>query len=558
MIKVEEKPTSKVPGLTSLYVSFDYKQEVVDAIKSIACRDYNKKNQVWEVPLCYCAELLDKLTLYDDVELNILKDKKEEFKEYKISKYKSKPYKYQEEGIEYGLNKDNWLLLDDPGLGKTLSSAILACELKKIRKFKHCLIVCGINNLKTNWVKEIYKHTGLDSIILGQRINSKGRLIIGSVKDRLAQLKKPIKEYFIITNIETLREDSIVKELREGRNKIDMIIVDEIHSCKSHDSIQGKNLLKLKEISYKLGMTGTLLTNEPLDLYVPLKWIGVEKSNFTTFKTNYCSYTGPFNNILLGYKNLDLLKYQLSTCSLRRRVEDVLDLPEKNIIVEYVDMDDRQATFYDNIKSGIIDEVDKVHISVASLLSMIARLRQATAYPGILTTENIDSAKISRTVSLTEEIVNNGGKVVIFSTFKDTVYELQKRLSKFKPLIGTGDTKDSEMSANIDKFQSDKNQKIFIGTWQKCGTGITLNSASYMIFIDTPWTDASFRQACDRIYRIGTKRPVFIYNLVTKDTVDEKVLELITEKRAISEYIIDNQIDKNTVESLKKYILELK
>jgi SNF2 family DNA or RNA helicase len=79
-----------------------------------------------------------------------------------------------------------------------------------------------------------------------------------------------------------------------------------------------------------------------------------------------------------------------------------------------------------------------------------------------------------------------------------------------------------------------------------------------MIFIDTPWTAAVFNQACDRIYRIGTKNKVFIYNLITKDTIDERVLEIINDKKAIADYIIDNEISKSTIDNLRKYILELK
>lgn len=459
--------------------------------------------------------------------------------------------------MQYGLNHDNWLLLDDPGLGKSGQAIYLAYELKKRRKFKHCLIVCGINNLKMNWVKEICKHIDSSYMILGQKINKKGKLVIGSVKERVAQLKKPIKEYFIITNIETLRENSIIKELKEGKNKIDLMIVDEVHVCKSSSSIQGQHLLKLSSIDYKLGMTGTLLTNDPLDLYVPLKWIGIEKSNFTTFKYNYCTYGGPFGNNIVGYKNLDLLKYQLNKCSLRRKVDEVLDLPEKNIITEYIEMDNAQQKFYNNIKQGIIDEVDKVHMSVTSLLSIVTRLRQATALPSILTTEAIESAKVNRAIELVKEILSINEKVVIFSTFKDTVYTLQEQLKEFQPLVATGDTKESEIWELQDKFQTNKDSRIFIGTWQKIGTGITLNSAHYMIFIDTPWTQASFRQNCDRIYRIGTNKPIFIYNLVTKDTIDERVLELVNEKKALSDYVIDDDLTKDTIESLKKYILEL-
>lgn len=275
------------------------------------------------------------------------------------------------------------------------------------------------------------------------------------------------------------------------------------------------------------------------------------------FKGNYCSYGGPFNNILIGFKNLDLLKYQLSKHSLRR-TKDLLDLPPKTIINEYLEMPDKQDSFYNNIKQGIIEEVDKVKITTTSLLAMVARLRQATACPSILTSEAIPSAKLLRAVELTEQLISNGDKVVIFSTFKDTVKELAHELHEFNPFIATGDTDDSEISAYVDKFQNDPDSKVFIATWQKCGTGITLNAASYMIFIDTPWTNAVFEQACDRIHRIGTSKPVFIYNLIIRDTIDERVLELVNDKKALADYIIDDVISPDALNSLKKYISELK
>ena len=188
---------------------------------------------------------------------------------------------------------------------------------------------------------------------------------------------------------------------------------------------------------------------------------------------------------------------------------------------------------------------------------MVTRLRQATAFPSILTTETISSAKLDRAEDLARQLIGNGEKVVIFSTFKESVYELQKRLKDFNVVIGTGDLKDEEVAANKDKFQEDLSINAFIGTWQKCGTGITLNKASYMIFIDVPWTAGVFQQAQDRIHRIGTKNPVFIYHLITKDTIDERVREIVNDKGAIADYIIDDEITEAGLNSLRKYITEL-
>ena len=557
MIRIQEGINKQVPGETSFYISFKYDKDVVAAIKTLPSASFNKKTTEWEIPISSLSEAIDTLCPLDDLQIDLIKYQERKDKKFKLSKYKTTPFDYQLEGIQYGLNHDKWLLLDSPGLGKTLQLIYLAQELKNRNKIEKCLIICGINTLKTNWKKEIQKHSDLSCMILGERVNTKGRTVFEGVPYRLNQLSNKIDEFFVITNIETLRDDKIVKALNKGPNKFDMIIFDEVHQCKNPNSIQGKNLLKLKNAKYKVGATGTLLMNNPLDTYMPLKWIGAESTSYTNFKYYYCLYGGQFNNELLGYRNLDALKHMLSTCSLRRD-KSLLNLPPKTIINELVDMPDRQQVFYDNVKNGIKDEVDKVKLNTATLLSMVTRLRQATAYPGILSTENIPSGKIARCCDLLEQIISDGNKCLVFSTFKETLDVIKERIPQYNPLVGTGDIPDEEISNNVDKFQKGEDNKVFLGTWQKCGTGLTLTAATYMIFIDTPWTDAAFEQACDRIYRIGTTKPVTIYNLITSDTIDERVLEIVEDKAAISDYVIDDTITEKGLSSLQKYIEELR
>ena len=161
-----------------------------------------------------------------------------------------------------------------------------------------------------------------------------------------------------------------------------------------------------------------------------------------------------------------------------------------------------------------MDEVDLVELKASNLLGLVVRLRQATSCPSILTSHQVEPTKIDRAIELVEDIVSNGEKVVIFSTFKEPLNTLFLKLQKYKPLLNTGDIDDDIVSKNIDIFQSDNEHKVFLATTSKCGTGITLTSASYEIFIDTPWTYAEFEQCCDRCYRIGSTKPVIIYNLI--------------------------------------------
>lgn len=555
-IFVEEKQTKKCPGLTSLFVSFDYKQEIVESIKRIDGAQYDSKTKIWEIPVLGLQKLLDSVADIDSVEVKLLSRKQAQKKNIRLHKYKTEAFPHQKEAIQFGTENPRFLLNDAPGLGKTATMIHLAEELKAREKLQHCLVVCGINSLKTNWAKEISKHCNLDSIIIGNKVNKKGNIVTTSVKERIDQLKHKISEFFVIINIESLRDDEIIKAINSGPNKFDMIVADEVHKFKNPQAQQSKNFLKLNKAEHRVGLTGTLLTNSPLDCYIPMKWIGIERSSFTNFRYFYCIYDDRFHNILMGYKNTAMIKDQLEQYSLRR-TKDLLDLPPKTIIKEFVDMDSTQANFYDQVKRGIRDQVDKVKLTTANVLALSARLRQATVCPSILTTENIPSAKLDRCCDLIDEIVSNGSKVVVFSVFKEPLNVLEKRLAQYKPLIGTGDLPDEVVSNNIDKFQNNPENKVFLGTHSKMGTGVTLTAASYAIMLDQLWTPADNLQSEDRIYRIGTKDKVFIYYLITKGTIDEHVDEVVNDKSLVVDYIVDGKVPEKTAERLKELILDL-
>jgi len=564
MIRIFEDKANKLSGLKSLYLFFDYNVDVVNIIKSSETYFFHTNNHLWEVPITSLSYLLDNLCYIDDIDLIVEDEDDTSIQRHLTLNYKTQPYQYQLEGIEYGLNHKKWLLLDMPGLGKTLQMIYLAEELKAQDKIEHCLIICGIASLRDNWRKEIQKHSNESCIIIGERINRNGNRVWNTKKERAEQLLNRIDEFFVIINIESLRDEKILKALQNGPNKFELMLFDECHKAKGWSSIQGKNLLEL-QADNQVAMTGTLLLNKPLDAYVPLAWIGVEKKRgVTKFKNTYCVFDDVAIGRIIGYKNLDILKDEIDSCSLRR-TKDLLDLPEKTFIEEVLTMDPEQDKFYNLIKDSVLeefrqeakDECDKIELNTKNLLALTTRLRQATTCPGVLTSQDITSCKIERACDLVEEIVSNGNKVVIMSTFKEPVYRLEELLKDYKPLIGTGDMKDIDVSNNIDKFQNDDEHKVFIGTISKMGTGFTLTKASYMIFIDLPWTQALFEQACDRIHRIGSKNPVFIYSLICRDTIDEITLQAINTKKAISDYIIDDKIDDSVMMILQKYLYDL-
>lgn len=557
MIRIREASPTKLSGLTSLYVSFDFNPEIIPIIKSCEKYVYDKKTYTWELPITNLAYLLDNLTYVDDITLTLQKEDTEQEKLYPILTHEYPPFEHQQEGITYGLQHPTWMLLDDPGMGKTLQMIYLAEELKEQKGLEHCLIICGINTLKGNWKKEIQKYSKLSCRVLGEKINKKGKISYSSIKERAAELMSPMDAFFIITNIESIRSDDVLQALKTTKNKIGMIVLDEAHKCKSPSTQQGAHLLKLTNYEHKIALTGTLIINKPVDAYTALKWIGVEKANLSNFKSQYCIFGGFGGHQIVGYKNLDLLKAEIDSCSLRRRKEDLKDFPPKTIINEIVEMDDLHQKFYEDVKNGIKEECDKIVLNANNVLALSTRLRQATSCPSILTSSEIASSKIVRAIDLVEEICSNGDKVVIMSTFKETLNVLKNMLAEYHPLLGTGDLPDDVVTSNIELFQTDPKYKVFLATTSKCGTGINLNAASYMICIDTPYTAALQEQVEDRINRINNTKPAFIYRLICQNTIDEAVMNILEVKQAISDFIVDDKADAKAIEILRNYVEDL-
>lgn len=552
MINIYEiSPPSKISGLSSLVVSFDYNQYIVDSLKTIPTYYYHKKDKVWEFPVCYLGRLLDNLTFLDDINLKLLDTPEsgqfhfgrqftlEPLSETEKVSFKMKPFEHQLEAINFGLEHEKWLLLDSMGLGKTNSIIWLAETLKHRGLIDHCFIICGVNSLKQNWKKEIAKFSTESAIVLGEYTTRTGTTRYRSMDKRAQQLLDPIEEFFVITNLESLRDDRIIEAFKKSENKFGMIAFDEAHKAATKSSQQGTNLLKL-DAPFKIAATGTLITNNPLSAYVPLSWTGNDASILTMYKSQYCNFGGFKNSQVIGFKNLDVLQEEIKSCSLRRTLDQVRsDMPPKTVTLEILEPDDDQRKFYEAIKEGVKEEADKIELKTSSLLALTTRLRQATACPSLLTTQNVSNCKIDRCVELIQELTSQGEKVVVLSVFKETLNELAAKLGEFRYSINTGDVPDAVVADNVARFQDDPKEQVFAGTWGKVGTGWTLNSASYLICLDTPYTAAMFDQGTDRIHRITSTRPSFITVLCCSDTIDERVWQIVETKKELGAYLVD-------------------
>jgi SNF2 family DNA or RNA helicase len=237
-------------------------------------------------------------------------------------------------------------------------------------------------------------------------------------------------------------------------------------------------------------------------------------------------------------------------------------MPPKTVTLEVLEPDDSQRKFYEAIKQGVKEEADKIELKSANLLALTTRLRQATACPGLLTTQKVESIKVNRCVEYIEELVSQGEKVVVLSVFKETLNDLAAKLGQFRFSINTGDTQDAIVANNVSRFQENPEEQVFIGTWGKVGTGWTLNAASYLICIDTPYTAAMFDQGTDRIWRVNNERPAFITVLLCKETIDERVQQIVETKKELGEYLVDGiesdgSYDNRLVDELRAIIRDL-
>lgn len=566
------KPTSL--SKLSAFVSFEYDSNLVSIIKSMGTRVYIPEKKTWEIPESAVPMLMSRLHDYDVLLRGEMRHETPESHAQLPSGFvfTTKPYKHQMEGVIYGLEHESFLLGDDQGLGKTKEIIDIAMCRKQTDGLKHCLIICGINGNKYNWADEVKIHSREDSWILGTRFTKRPpiKMIEGSTKDKMEDLNNIPCQFFWITNIETLRGGSfkekqgkrtvtrfpIAEKIQElcDRGIIGMIAFDEAHKAKNPDSQQGKALLSIDCKGPKIPMSGTFVLNNPLDLYLPLKWAGFETHSFYAYKQHYCTMGGFGGKEIVGYKNLDELRSMVSKVMLRRVKGDVLDLPPKVHTIEWVDAYPEQKSLYKDVRDQVRDNIDKVKVHPDPLSEML-RLRQVTGYPGILSSTVTKSAKMDRMEELVEEEVSVGGKAIIFSNWSEMTNVIRHKLKKYNPAYITGEVGSVQRMEEKDRFQNDPNCKVMIGTIGALGTGFTLTAAQLVIFVDEPWNRGIKDQAEDRAHRIGTRGTVRIVTILTRDTVDEGVYNLVQKKGKMADLLVDGKVDGKNVDNVLSYLL---
>lgn len=574
-----------------------YDPKFIEIIKNVSGRRWLPESKCWTIPLDKLGFLMNAVvgTDYQDalsiqsnenIDVNATLDQTVEIPDIDISGIKlyveegSELYNHQKDTLRYAIARDRmkknsgFLLGDQPGLGKTLSLINLAMYRKATRKDKHCLVICCVNTAKYNWYDDIIKHTNRAEIpyLLGTRKSRKGVESIRGSKEKyddLVSMRRYSKKeedklpYFLIINIEAIRykegrkypiADRIVELINSG--KINSIYIDEIHKNCSPHSQQGKQILKIKKQTGKkaewIPLTGTPITKSPLDCFTPFRLIDAHNFNsFYLWSQHFCIYGGYGGHDIIGYKNIPELKEMVQGNMLRRLKSDVLDLPDKIRITEYVENTKYQERLYSQVRGDLVAQRGIIQTSMNPLAQFI-RLRQVNGYPEVidrnLKVSDKDylakNAKMASVLERLDEYCSQGEKVIIYSNWVEPLRTLYRFITKkYKVCCYTGTMSEEDKEKNKRIFINNPEYKVMLGTIGALGTSHTLTVSHVEFFYDEPWNATDKEQAEDRAHRISQTQPLMIHTWLTRGTVDERVHNIVYTKEGIAKYIVDNELD---------------
>ena len=453
-----------------------------------------------------------------------------EFREYQIKGFHWLWFMYK-----YGLNG---ILADDMGLGKTLQALSLLQKAKEVDGPEPTLVVCP-TTVVFNWESEITKFTPRLSCL---KLSGADR----------ASLFKKIPEYdIVITSYALVRRD--IAKLKKYNFRY--IILDESQNIKNATS-QTAQAVKTLNAKHKLALSGTPIENKLEELWSVFDFL-MPGFLFSMSEFNY-RYVTPIME--RQDKTVEKrLKLQIYPFILRRMKRDVAkDLPDKVENMAYCELTDEQRDFYlevlDSTKEELFKsiEMNGLEKSRMSIFSALLRLRQICCHPRLYDKEHVKgvmkSGKFEYLKGMLEQIIAEKHRVLLFSQFVDMLDIIKGWLERegipYEYL--TGKTKDRQSA--VENFNNNPNIPIFLVSLKAGGTGLNLTGADYVIHYDPWWNPAVEDQATDRAYRIGQTKKVFVYRLITKNTVEEKIQKLKTRKRNLVDSVIS--IDRNIVKSL--------
>ncbi len=444
---------------------------------------------------------------------------------------------YQEAGLSWlwflyrhGLSG---VLADDMGLGKTVQALSLLLKIKKEQGHAPSLVVAPTSVLP-NWEREIERFTPELEVLTWHGADR---------RDFVEQLQHAD---VVLTSYALVRRD--IEELRKVTFRT--VILDEAQNIKNADSATAQ-ACKTVEAEHRIALTGTPLENRLTELWSLFDFL------MPGFLGNAAGFHERYEHPITVQGDMDArerLKKRIHPFILRRlKTEVAKDLPPKTEVVTWVDMEPGQQALYREVleesRRKVYETIDKVGFNKSriSILSALMKLRQVCCDPRLLKlppgTALPPSAKLGRFSELVDELVREGHRALIFSQFTEMLEILTNQADdkKLPYLYLDGRTKDR--IGKVDAFNAPDGPPIFFISLKAGGTGLNLTAADYVIHYDPWWNPAVEDQATDRTHRIGQTRAVFSYKLITRGTVEEKILGLQQRKRELAAGVLGTDTD---------------
>ena len=435
------------------------------------------------------------------------------------------------------------ILADDMGLGKTIQllAVILSYVQKNKGNVKPSIIICP-SSLALNWYNEIQKFTS----------TLKALVISGDYLERKRKIEEIGKYQVIITSYDSLKRDIDLYE----NYCFKYVVADEAQYIKNNNTKNSK-AIKTINAETKFALTGTPIENSLSELWSIFDFI------MPGYLYKYKKFKELYETPIIKEQNEDVmnkLKKQIEPFVLRRTKGEVLtELPDKTVTILNNEMSEEQYNIYmsymTQARKEIMSQIDinGFEKSQIKILSLLMRLRQICCHPKLFLREyEGESSKLNQCIEIIQDAVLGGHKILLFSSYTSMFEIIEEKLKNIgvKYLKLTGQTKVGERIELVDKFNTDENIKVFLISLKAGGTGLNLTGADMVIHYDPWWNLSAENQATDRTYRIGQKRNVQVYKLITKNSIEEKIYELQQKKAKL----IDNMLstDATFINKLSK------
>jgi SNF2 family DNA or RNA helicase len=468
-------------------------------------------------------------------------------------KFKTKPYGHQLDALEASWNKEVFAYFMEMGTGKSkvlLDNAAILYDKGEI----NALLLIAPKGVYKNWYdSEIPTHLPdhVDTNIVLWKTSDKSK----KQQLLLNTLFKPGSHLnILIMNVESFSSgngsDFAYKFLASHPKS--MVAIDEATTIKTPTSNRTKNILTLsKHCKYRRILTGSPVTKSPLDLYSQCQFLDpwlLDQQSYYTFKARYSickkiQVNGRQVEIVVGYRNLGELSEKIKSFSKRILKEDCLDLPEKSYVKHYVELTKEQKKLYEQMKKEAIAFLDGKMQSSATVMTQLMRLHQITC--GHFTSDDgtIKDLPCQRLNELMDILEKIEGKTIIWSHY---THDVKRIIKEIKRVYGDdsvvdyyGQTDTDSRSKNIKKFQTDDKCRFFVGTTHTGGYGITLTAGSNMIYFSNGYDLEKRQQSEARIDRIGQTKKMTYIDIMTQDTVDERIVKALRNKVNIANTIMD-------------------